>query len=155
MEKRIFKIAAGLGFLWYAVLRGAQALVIILKGVAFSAIDIAQLTADVTLRFQISNPLMVGLRLKGIVGDIYLDGTKIGEVNHSYDYYMSGWHTHIIPVTATISGSDVLNSFLVTLQTGDVDDFKNRTLAFDGKVLIGNYNVGVPVQITKNLNELL
>lgn len=142
----------GVALLIYGVMRGAKALVVGIKSWSFRGIDIATGTVDITLNFIIKNPLLVGLTLKGIYGDIYVQGQNAGNISMNYDYFLSGGHTHVIPVIVRLNLSGLGQAALLNIQSGDV---RTLTLAFDGKLVIGSAGVPVPVNITYNWNDLV
>lgn len=145
------KILGGAALLWWGVLRGASALVVGIKSWAFRGLDLTTGTVDITLNFLIKNPLIVGLTLKGIQGDVYVQGQNVGTVAMNYDYYLSGGHTHQIPVIVRLNMANVGQAALLNIQSGDV---RTLTLAFDGKLLIGSAGVPVPINVSYNWEDL-
>ena len=153
MEARtVAKILGGAAFLWWGVLRGASALVVGIKSWAFRGIDINTGTVDITLNFLIKNPLVVGLTLKAAQGDVYVQGQKVGVVNTTYDYYLSGGHTHQVPVIVRLDMSNVGQAALQNIQSGDV---KTLTIGFDGRLIIGSARVPVPIRVNYNWGDLV
>lgn len=148
---RVAKIVGGAALLWYGVLRGAQGLICKVQDYAFRGIDFDSGTVSIDLRFIVKNPLFVGLTLKGIQGDVYIQGQKAGYINTKLDYYLSGGHTHIIPVIVNLSISGLGSALVANIQSGDI---RTLTIDFDGKLFVGNMNVGVPVQISKTYDDL-
>ena len=149
--RKIAKIAAGITLLWYAVLRGAKALVVMLKGWQLVNVNIADMTATMILRFVIKNPLVVGIKLKGIVGDVYVHGQKVGSIEHYYDYYLSGMKSHVIPVETKIYGDVLGVTMLQNLQASIANDIE---IAFTGKILVGDYGLSIPVRIERNWGDM-
>ena len=145
------KIIIGLGLLYYGVLRGAKSLIIKVKSYSFAGIDVASGTVSLYLNLLIKNPLVVGVQIKGAIGDVYVQGHKVGYVNMSYDYYLAGGHTHILPVVVNLNMGDVAQGALMNIQSGDI---RNLTISFDGKVYAGKYSVGIPVQFDLDYNDL-
>lgn len=145
------KILGGAALLWWGVLRGASALVVGIKSWAFRGLDLTTGTVDITLNFLIKNPLIVGLTLKGIQGDVYVQGQNVGTVAMNYDYYLSGGHTHQIPVIVRLNMANVGQAAILNIQSGDV---RTLTLAFDGKLLIGSAGVPVPINVSYNWEDL-
>ena len=149
--RQITKIALGVTLLWYGVLRGARALVVMLKSWSLVYVDITDMTAKIVLYFLIQNPLVIGLKLKGIVGDVYVQGQNVGHIEHYYNYYLSGLKSHVIPVE-TILDLDIFGvTMLQNIQAAAVGDIE---IAFDGKILVGKYNVPIPVKIERIWGEL-
>ena len=146
-----FKIAFGLGLLWYGVLRGAKSLIIKVKNYSFAGVDVVNGTVALTLNLLIKNPLVVGVPIKGAMGDVYVQGHKVGYVNMSYDYYLAGGHTHILPVIVNLTMGDVAQGALLNIQTGDI---RNLLISFDGKVYAGKNMIGIPVQFDLDYNDL-
>ena len=145
-------IILGCGLLWYGILRGARGLVIGVKNYSFRSIDFATNTVALNLNILVKNPLLVGITIKGIQGDVYAQGVKVGTVNTTYDYYLSGSHTHVLPVVVNLNFGDVGNALLLNIQSGDI---KNMTIAFDGKVYAGTGAIGIPVQFELDYNKLV
>lgn len=148
---RLLTIGLGVGLLYYGILRGAKALIVGIHSYALRGISIMNGTIDLTLNFIIKNPLFVGLTLRGIKGDIYIQGINVGGVNMQYDYFISGGHTHVIPVVATLQAMEIGSAALANIQSGNV---QSLTIAFDGYIYISKYNVPVPVQVTLDWGDL-
>lgn len=146
------KIAAGAGLIWYGVLRGAQALVVGIRDYYISGVDIANRTVKVTLNVFIKNPLFVGLKLNSISGEVYMQGIGVGSVDMQYNYFLSGRSTHVIPITVELNAHGMTEALLANIQTGDI---KTLSASFDGKLYIGKYNVGVPVRLGVNYDDIV
>ena len=138
------KIGIGAALLWYGVLRGAKGLIVKVRDYSFKSVDVATGTVSLSLNFLVKNPLFVGLTLKGIAGDVYAQGQKVGTVNTTLEYYLSGRHTHIIPVVVNLSMAQLGQSALLGMQNGDI---RNLTVAFDGKLYVGSWSVAIPIQV--------
>ena len=152
MINKIVKIGIGLGLLWYGVLRGAKGLIVRVQNYSFRSIDITNGTVSLNLNLLIKNPLLIGMTIKGITGDVYAQGNKVGYVNMSYDYYLAGGHTHVIPVVVNLVMGDVAQAALLNIQSGDV---RTLTVAFNGKIYVAKYSVPVPFQFELDYNDLL
>lgn len=146
------KIVIGLGLLYYGVLRGAKSLIVKVKSYSFAGLDITNGTVQLYLNLMIKNPLLVGVQIKGATGDVYVQGYKVGYVNMSYDYYLAGGHTHVLPVVVNLMMGDVAQGALLNIQSGDI---RNLTVAFDGKIYAGKYSVGIPVQFELDYNDFV
>lgn len=142
-------IIAGAALLWYAVLRGARGLKIGVDSYSFEGLDLNSGTAKLNINVRIKNPLVVGVTIKGITGDVYAQGEKIGYVNTTYNYYLSGGHTHILPVVVNIQFGGAWAAIKANINSGD---FKTITVAFDGKVQVGNMNL--PLKFELDYNDL-
>lgn len=151
MVDKLVKYGLGFGLLYYGVLRGAKGLVVKVHGYSFRSFDAADGTVSLTLNLMIKNPLLVGLTIKGVQGDVYAQTNKVGTINTTFDYYLAGGKTHILPIVVNLNMGDVATAAAWNIQSGDI---KTLTVAFDGKVLIGKYGVPVPVQIEMDYNEL-
>lgn len=149
---RIGKIALGLGALWYAVLRGARALVVKISDYSFRSIDVASYTVSMNLNLLIKNPLLVGLTIKGIVGDVYAQGMKVGNVDMQYNYYIAGGRTHILPVVVVLDMTEVGQAALLNIQSGDI---RTLTIAFNGHILVGKKEIAIPLQLDLDYNDLV
>lgn len=151
--KQIVKIGLGGLLLYYGILRGARALVVGIKSYSFRNIDLANGTVGLNLNFYIKNPLFVGLTLKGIKGYVYAQGQKVGYINTEINYYLSGGgRTHVVPVVVNLVLGGLADAVLANIQSGDI---RTLTVAFDGRLYVGNWNVGVPLQITLDYNDLV
>ena len=149
--ERLVKIGFGLGLLWYGVLRGAKGLVVRIHSYSFNNVNLSDMTASLNLNLSIKNPLLVGLTIKGIQGDVYAQGQKVGYINTTYNYYLAGGKTHVLPVIVNLDLSGVGGAALLNIQSGDV---RTLTIAFDGKLFVGKYNVGVPLKFELDYNDL-
>ena len=107
---------------------------------------------QLTLNLLIKNPLLVGVTIKGVTGEVYAQGFRIGGVNTTYNYYIAGGKTHILPVVVNLNMSDVLHAGLMNIQSGDV---RTLTIAFDGYIMAGKYNIKVPLQFELDYNDLV
>ena len=148
---KIVKIGIGAALLWYGVLRGAKGLIVKVRDFSFRSVNLTDGTVSLNLNFLIKNPLLVGLTLKGIAGDVYAQGQKVGTINTTIEYYLSGWHTHIVPVVVNLNMASLGQSALLNIQSGDV---RTLTIAFNGKLYVGSYGVGVPVELNLNYDDL-
>lgn len=151
MANKTVRIIAGIGLLYYSVLRGVSALAVGIRGYQFAGLDFSENTLRVKLFFAIKNPLLVGVKLRGIVGDVYMQGIKVGEVNSEYNYFLSGCKTHIVPITVTCNISSLGEAVIANIQTGNINTL---TIAFDGYASVGNNGVTLPVQTTLNWEDL-
>lgn len=146
------QILLGIALLWYGVLRGAKALVVMLNSWQLVNVNIADMTATMVLRFVIKNPLVIGIKLKGIIGDVYVHGQKVGSIEHYYDYYLSGMKSHVVPVETKIYGDVLGAAMLQNLQASIANDIE---IAFVGKILVGDYGLSVPVRIERNWGDIV
>lgn len=149
---RIIKIGIGAAFLWYGILRGAKALVVGVRDFSFRGVNIESGNVSLNLNFLIKNPLLVGITLKAIRGDVYMQGQKVGYINTTIDYYLSGGHTHIIPVVVNLNVSELGQAAILNIQSGDI---RTLTVAFDGKIYVGSREIGIPVDITLDYRDLV
>lgn len=146
------KIAFGLSLLWYGVLRGAKGLVVRISDYSFGGVNLSDGTVVLNLNVSIKNPLIVGLKIKSIVGEVFAQGTKVGTINTTYDYYLAGGHTHVIPVYVNLSMGSTLNAALNNINSGTNGAI---TIAFDGKIYVGDMNIGIPLQFETQYDGLL
>lgn len=150
MEKAL-KIIGGISLIWFGVLRGASAMVVGIRSWVLNRISTVDGEMNITLNFIIKNPLFVGLTLRGIKGDVYIQGISVGSIDHAMNYYLSGGHTHVIPVGVDLDLRDLGQAAILNIQSGDV---KTLTVAFAGKLFVGAHNVGVPVEVTLDWDDL-
>ena len=147
----IGRLILGLGLLSYAVLRGAKGLVVGVRDYSFRGVDLANGLVSLNLNFIIKNPLFVGLTLNRIEGDIYIQGQKAGFVNTTVNYYLSAWHTHIIPVVVNLDVAGLGAAAVANIMSGDI---RSLTISFDGRIYVGDMGASVPVQIDLDYNDL-
>lgn len=152
MIEKIAKIGLGCALLYYAVLRGARGLVIKVQSWSFRNIDLDAQTVSLNINMLIKNPLLVGLTIKGVKGDVYMQGLKVGYVNTTFNYYLAGGHTHVLPVIVNLGIGDLGQAIWQNIQSGNINTL---TVAFDGKVYVGDVNVPVPVQVELDYKSLL
>ncbi|MBO4693413.1 MAG: hypothetical protein J5659_03345 [Clostridia bacterium] len=153
METRqIVKIGLGAAFLWYGILRGARALMVGVRDFSFRGVNVSEGTVSLNLNLLIKNPLLVGLKLKGVTGDVYAQGQKVGYINTTIDYYLSGGHTHVVPVVVNLNVAGLGQAAILNIQSGDI---RTLTITFAGKIYVGSHNIGVPVDITLNYEDLV
>lgn len=146
------KLLVGGALLWYGVLRGVKGLVAKVYSYSFRSINFSDLSVSLNLNISVKNPLFVGLQLKGVMGDVFVQGHKVGSANTSYNYYLSGGKTHIIPVVVTLNLADVGQAALLNIQSGDV---RTLQISFDGKLFVSNNSIGVPLQFDLDYNDLV
>ena len=150
--KQVLKIGFGAAFLWYGILRGAKALMVGVRDFSFRGLNMTDGTVSLNLNFLIKNPLLVGLKLKGIRGEVYAQGQQVGYINTTIDYYLSGGHTHVVPVVVNLQVAELGQAVMLNIQSGDI---RTLTIAFAGKIYVGSQNIGVPVDITLNYEDLV
>ena len=145
------KIGLGAGLLWFGILRGAKGLVVRIKSYSFRSIDLTNNTVSLNLNLLIKNPLLVGLTIKGVMGDVFVQGYKVGTINTAYDYYLAGGHTHVLPVVVNLQMASVGQAALLNIQSGDI---RTLTIAFNGKLYVGSRTIGIPLQFELDYNDL-
>lgn len=152
MMKKTARIMAGLGLLYIAVLRGASALAVGIRGYQIEGVDLSNGEVRIKLFFYIKNPLLIGVKLQGITGDVYMQSMKVGYVNSSYDYYLSGAKTHVVPVTVVCDIRSLGEAAVANIQSGNI---QTLTVAFDGSIVVGSKGiVTIPIQKTLTWEDL-
>ena len=151
MEK-LLKIGLGIGLLWYGILRGARGLVVKVHSYTFQSVNVSDQTVNINLNLYIRNPLLIGLKIKSIVGEIYAQGHQVGYVDQILNYYIAGRRTHIIPLNVKLHLEDLTQAAWLNIQSGDI---RTLTVAFDGKVYVGDSDIGIPLQFNLNYNQLV
>lgn len=152
MDNAAIKIGLAAGLLYYTVLRGASALMVGIRSYGLKGVDVAAGTITLQVNFVIKNPLFVGIRLRSIDGEIFIQGVKCGVVDMRYDYYVSGRHTHTIPVLITVDTRNLGQAIINNIATGDI-----RTLVvdFDGGVTVGKSDLlRIPIKKTLNWEDI-
>lgn len=148
---KIGAIGAGLGLLWYGIKRGAKSLVFGVQNYSISAIDLSEGTAALNLNLSIRNPLMVGVTIRGITGDVYVEDRLVGRINMRYDYFISGGKTHVIPIIVNLDLSQIGPAIMANITSGDINTLD---IKFDGKVAVTNCSVPIPVKLNMNYGDL-
>lgn len=140
------------GLLYYGVLRGANALMVGVRSYGLKSVDVADGTITLQVNFVIKNPLWVGIRLRSIDGDVFIQGVKCGVVDMHYDYYMSGNRTHTIPVLVTVDTSNLGQAVLANISTGNI---RALTVDFDGGVTVGKSDLlRLPIKKTLTWEDI-
>ena len=147
-----WKIAIGAGLLYYGVLRGAKGLKVQMYSYEFKGVDVLNNTIQLDLNILVKNPLLVGLLLKSVQGDVYVQGIKAGYVNTQLNYTISGGRTHILPIVVNLRISDLGQAIIANIQSGNV---QSLSVKFDGRLYVGDYGVSIPLQIEKGYNDLV
>lgn len=147
-----WKIAIGGALLYYGVLRGAKGLQVKMYNYEFGGIDLTNGIVKLKLNILVKNPLLVGLVLKSVTGDVYVQGVKAGYVNTVLDYKISGGKTHIIPVVVNLKMSELGQAVVLNIQSGNVNSL---SVKFDGRLYVGDYGVNIPLVIEKGYNDLV
>lgn len=151
-SSKIIGWAAAAVALWYGILRGAKSLFVGVRNFQLQSISLADNTATFVLNFVIKNPLLVGIRLQSVAGDVYIQGIQCGKVGNQYNYFLSGGRAHNIPVAVTISLSGLTDALIANINSGDV---RTLTIDFDGGVSVGdNGIVYIPIQKTITWEDL-
>lgn len=152
MESRtIFKIGLGLGCLYFAVVRAARGLIVGLQSYYLQTIDLANKVVQLKLNLQIRNPFLIGVKIRNIVGDLYIQGKKVGGVNTTLDYYIAGGKTHVLPVVVNLNTESAGQAIWTNILSGDINAL---TIAFNGKLYVSRFNIAVPLQIEYNVKDL-
>lgn len=146
------KIGLGLGLLWYGVLRGAKGLVLKVRSFNFRDINLANGTVALNLNLLVKNPLFVGITIQGVYGDVYVQGVKVGVVDTTFNYYLSGGHTHILPVVVQLGVGELGQAAIENIMSGNIQTLR---ISFNGKVVAGKANVPVPLQLDLDYNDLV
>lgn len=150
MDNRVLKILGGVALAGLAVWVCVKNIKVGVKSYRLQRIEngIAALSVDV----EVKNPLLFGVKINGIQGAVYADGRQIGYVNMAYNYYLAGGKTHVIPVVVNVQLKDATGALITNLAQGDLDDM---LVSFDGKVVIGDWKVKIPVQLNFVWGELI
>lgn len=146
------KIGVGLGFIWIAIRVAINNLVVGVQKVLLAGLNIEQGIVQLQVNVSIKNPLPIGVTVKDVVGDVYLQGVKVGVVKTAFDYYLGGSKVHVLPVIVTLTASGVGQALWKNIQTGDV---KNLVIDFDGKIKVTDVNIGVPLQFSLKWEDIV
>lgn len=154
MVKRIaYSVLAGAGILFaYNIIRGYNALRIILSSCEITKIDLSSSTLGMTLYFDITNPLLLGVTLREISGELTAtnygnEPVVIGTVYNRYNYYIRGNARHIIRAEVKINTKSVVQQLLANIKSGDVN---NLLINYKGTLKFGS-TTEIPIPINKNM----
>ena len=137
---------------WYGILRGAKRLMIVIKDYTLNYINLSEGTVGLSVQFVIKNPLLIGLTLSRIEGQVFAQGQQVGTIDEELNYYIAGGRTHILPVNVELLLSSVQRAAMANIESGDIHTF---TVDFDGKLYVSNYNIPVPIQFSFNYGDLI
>ena len=150
--ERWAKIGIGAGLIYLALLKISRSLVVGVRSFQFKSVDLTNKTVSLAINMEIKNPLIFGITITGIQGDVYMQGMKVGYVNTSYNYYLAGGHTHVLPVIVNLSIGALGDAVIQNIQTGDI---RTLTIAFNGRVLAGKLKLTMPVQVELDYKDLV
>lgn len=136
-------ILAGLAGIWYGAVNAYKSLIVGVRDYAFRGLDLLNNTVSLDLNILVKNPLLFGVTVKSVQGDVYIDGQKVGYVNTRLDYYLTGTHTHILPVIVNLHLQSLAQTALWLIQNGNMNQLE---IAFDGQINVTNQNIAIPIQ---------
>ena len=137
--------------LYYGVLRGLKALSVRLQSIGLYGFDYEHNLVNLSAMFAIYNPLFVGLTLRGVQGEVYINGQHAGFVNHPMNSFLASGVESYVEVGIALNMSELSSAILAQLQTGNMSDV---TISFNGSVFVGDAKVGLPVQYDGQINLL-
>ena len=139
---------AGLGILALDTYRNYKYVKVDIAAYQITDVDFPNNTATLQIDIELTNPLLLGLTLYSIVGDIYLDGEYVASINQVFDYYIRGKRTHIIPVVI-VSNLFSVSTILLQKLFRKAEDL---TLRFSGEVRLGTKGiVPIPVDLEETI----
>ena len=144
-------ILLGLTALYWAIYGVAKRLVIKVQEWKFSGLNLGAGTVSLDLNFLIKNPTLVGITLRTVQGDIYVNGEKAGYVNTKLDYALTGGHTHIVPIVVNMYLSSLGPGVSSTIERGDINALE---VAFDGAIYVGAKNIRIPISKQLTYEEM-
>lgn len=155
--KRVaYSILAGLGILGiYDIIRGYKALRISLSNYEITKVNMDG-TLGMSLYFDITNPLLLGITLRGIEGRLTAtnygnDPVIIGTVSNRYNYYIRGKARHIIKAIVNLDTKEAVRQILQNIQSGDIN---NLLINFSGHISFGkDKEVALPISKNMSLTE--
>lgn len=145
-------LVGGAALLYFGVLRGAKSLYLGIKDYHFKNLDLMNQTVDFVIRFLIKNTLFVGVRIKSLTGNIYIQGEKVGTINANYDKYLAGNTNWDVDVPISIDMKNLAQAVVNNILSGDI---RTLTIMFDGAIVIGGTGlVRVPFKKTLNWDDI-
>ena len=146
------KIGIGCTLLWLGITTVIRNFSVTLQSYAFRSIDLTNKTVSLVLNLAIKNPLLFGATVHSVTGKVYMQGREVGYVNTTYNYYLSGGATHVLPVIVNLVIGDVGAAAMENIASGDV---RTLSIGFDGKVKIGKKGlISVPIKVQLGYNDL-
>lgn len=137
-------ILGGLAAIWYGAVNAWRSLIVGVRDYTFRGFDLTTGSVQLYLNIMVKNPLLFGVTVKSVQGDVYIQGQRVGYINTTMDYYITGaGKVHILPVIVNLSLSGVANGLLANINSGDV---RTLQVAFDGKIYVTNQNIPIPIQ---------
>ena len=137
-------ILGGLAAIWYGAVNAWRSLIVGVYNYTFRSFDLSNGTVQLYLNIMVKNPLLFGVTVRNVQGDVYIQGQRVGFVNTDLDYYVTGGgKTHILPVIVNLYIRSLGSAFLSNIQSGDI---RTLQVAFDGKIYVTNKNIPIPCQ---------
>ena len=147
MKADKIKILGLAALLYFGVLRGAKAIVAGIESWGYNSMDFGNGVLNMNINLRINNPLLVGLTITGVRGDVYLNGVKAGYVDNRGEFYLPARKMSIFPIVISVSLGDLSRSLLTSLQTGARD----MVVAFNGDIYVNN--IAIPIQSDYKVNK--
>ena len=150
-------VAGAIALLVYDLIRGYKALRITLSKYEITKLNLDG-TLGMSLYFDITNPLLIGVTLRGIEGTLVAENygsepVVIGTVRNRYNYFIRGKARHIIKATVNLDTVSAAQQLIANIQSGDVN---NLLITFSGSIAFGkNTEVSIPISRRMSLTEFL
>lgn len=139
---------AGLGILAWDTSRSYKNLAVDISAYGITDVDFGNNSATLQIDMQITNPLLLGVTLYSLVGDVYLDGNYVASVNQLFDYYIRGKKTHIIPIVLHCNLFNVSTTLIRKL----LNDSDSIALRVVGNLKVAPTGVvNIPLDIEKEI----
>lgn len=149
-KNKLIKILALSGILYYLLLRTTKALIVSLKSYAIQNFDFGAKKIYMRLNFEAKNPIKVGVVIKRISGDVYVNGLLSGWISNDINFYLGANGTSVIPVVAELSIDGLTDAVLHTLESGE----EHNTIAFNGTVETELAKIPIQVETTDEKFEV-
>lgn len=149
-KNKLVKILALSGILYYLILRTTKALIVSLKSYAIQSFDFGQEKINIRLNFEVKNPIKVGVVIKRISGDIYINGQLSGWISNDMNFYLGANGTSVVTVIAELSSPELINAVMLRTEGG----MEHNTIAFNGTVETELATIPIQVETTDEYFEV-
>ena len=138
MKKETALWIAGGAALWYFVLRGISAVQFRFLGLGLVSATAEQL--DFRLSLAVRNPLLVGVVVNHIAGDIYIGTTRVGVVDYPLNRRVERRGITYLSFQFTAYTRELGQALVENILTGDV---RTLTVRFTGQVTVEGRPVAI------------
>lgn len=137
-----------LGYALYKVVTSVKRISVGMQSIRLTGIENGRLLLRANLI--VYNPTIASVMLQTVMGDLYIQGIKCGYVSQNYtNGKVRANSSTVIPVDVLVNMSQLTNSIVENIKTGDVSTL---TIRFAGEASVSG--VRVPIDINLNWEDL-